>query len=151
MTGRLVEFEEFIGKCRKALSEQVNGHTESFQALWSHGDDVVLMGAAGSHAVGWEKVSASLAWASAQLDFTDWHVENLFTSVDDTLACTCDLEHMSHHIGGEVQQRTLRATQGYRFENGEWRVVFRHGDPMAERVTPPGLAGGSSARSPETT
>jgi ketosteroid isomerase-like protein len=136
----LGEFEEFIATCRKAVSQQVSGHTESFQALWSRADDVVLMGAAGSHALGWEKVSASLTWASEHLDFTGWHVENLLTSVNGKLAFTCDLEHMSHEVNGKTQERTLRASQGYRFENDQWRVVFRHGDPMAERVIPPELA-----------
>jgi SnoaL-like domain len=134
------QFEEFIARCRQALGEQVNGHTEPFQALWSHGDDVVLMGAAGSHAVGWEDVSASLTWASQHLDFTDWHAENLLTKINDKLALTCDLEHMKHQVNGETQQRTLRVSQGYRFEDYQWRVMFRHGDPMATRITPPEVA-----------
>lgn len=135
----LATFDEFIATCRRAVSEQVNGNTEPFQALWSHEDDVVLMGAAGSHAVGWEGVSETLTWASEHLDYSGWHVENLLTSVNDRLGFTCDLEHMSHEVNGQIQERTLRATQGYRFENDQWRIVFRHGDPMAERVIPPEL------------
>ena len=135
---RLQEFEKFIDQCHVALSQQVSGHTDAFQALWSQADDVVLMGAAGSHAVGWEAVSASLTWASSHLDFTGWHVENLLTSVNDMLAFTVELEHMSHEVNGELQERTLRASQGYRFEDDHWRVVFRHGDPMAERIVPAG-------------
>ena len=133
---RRQEFDEFIDQCHLALGQQVSGHTESFQALWSHADDVVLIGAAGSDQVGWQEVSAALSWASAHLDFTGWHVENLLTSVNDMLAFTVELEHMSHEVNGERQQRTLRASQGYRFEDGGWRVVFRHGDPMAERIVP---------------
>jgi SnoaL-like domain len=133
---RLQDFEKFINVCHLALSQQVSGHTDSFQALWSRSDDVVLMGAAGSHAVGWAQVSASLTWASEHLDFTGWHVENLLRSADDKLAFTVDLEHMSREVNGERQERTLRASQGYRFEDGHWRVVFRHGDPMAERTFP---------------
>jgi SnoaL-like domain len=137
----LHEFEEFIDQCHLALSQQVNGHTDPFQALWSRAADVVLMGAAGSHAVGWEEVSASLTWASEHLDFTGWHVENLMTSVNENLAFTVELEHMSHEVNGERQERTLRASQGYRFENGRWRVIFRHGDPMADRIVPTGPGG----------
>jgi ketosteroid isomerase-like protein len=128
------DFHVFVEQCRRAISQQVAGHTDAFQALWSHTDDVVLMGAAGSHAVGWDDVSASLSWASSQLDFGDWSAENLLTEITDTIAFTVDLEHMSHTLDGEKQERTLRASQGYRVESGEWRVIFRHGDPMAERV-----------------
>jgi SnoaL-like domain len=131
------EFGDFRDRCHLALSEQVSGHTDSFQALWSHANDVVLIGAAGSHQVGWEEVSAALTWASEHLDFSGWHVENLLASVNAELAFTVELEHMSHQVNGEWQERTLRASQGYRFEDGHWRVVFRHGDPMAERIVPP--------------
>ena len=47
------EFDDFLSRCRRAIGEQVGGRTEPFQALWSKSDDVVLMGAAGSHQVGW--------------------------------------------------------------------------------------------------
>jgi hypothetical protein len=137
---RVQEFDEFMDQCHLALSQQVSGHTGAFQALWSRGGDVVLMGAAGSHAVGWEEVSAGLSWASSHLDFTGWHVENLLTIVNDRLAFTVELEHMSHEVDGERQSRTLRASQGYRFEDDHWRVVFRHGDPMAERTATTGTS-----------
>lgn len=135
------KFDEFIDRCHAALGQQVSGHTEPFQALWSRAPDVVLMGAAGSHAVGWEQVSAGLTWASEHLDFVGWHAENLLTSVNDRLAFTVELEHMIHDVSGERQERTLRASQGYRFEDGLWRVIFRHGDPMAERLVPTGPDG----------
>lgn len=141
MTEHGQEFDTFLEKCHVALSQQVAGHTDSFQALWSHTGDVVLMGAAGSHAVGWDEVSAGLTWASSHLDFADWHVENLLTSLNDELAFTVELEHMSHQVNGERQERTLRASQGYRFEDDGWRVVFRHGDPMAEPIVPTGPEG----------
>ena len=41
------DFEAFVDRCRKAVARQVSGRTEAFQALWSQGDDVVLIGAAG--------------------------------------------------------------------------------------------------------
>ncbi len=44
---------------------------------------------------------------------------------------------MSREVEGKTEQRTLRSSQGYRFVEGEWRVVFRHGDPMAEDLLPP--------------
>ena len=131
------DFFMFIGICRDAVAQQVGGQTEVFQSLWSQDDDVVLMGAAGSHQKGWHDVSARLSWASQHLSFGGFHVENLLTSVSGDLAFTVDLEHMSREVNGEVEHRTLRATQGYRIEHGHWRVIFRHGDPMAEDTIPP--------------
>ena len=120
------------------VSQQVAGHTETFQDLWSRADDVVLVGAAGSHAVGWDEVSASLSWASSHLDFGNWSAEILLTRVVGSLGFTLDLEHISRRVNGKTEERTLRVSQGYEFEDGRWRVVFRHGDPMAERIQLPG-------------
>jgi ketosteroid isomerase-like protein len=130
------DFETFVGLCREAVAQQVSGRTGAFQALWSRDDDVVLIGAAGSHQKGWHDVSERLSWASQHLNFGGFHVENLLTSVSGDLAFTVDLEHMSREVGGEREQRTLRSSQGYRLEDGRWRVVFRHGDPMAEDTLP---------------
>lgn len=131
------DFEAFVDICRKAVAQQVSGRTETFQALWSRGEDVVLIGAAGSHQEGWHDVSKRLSWASQHLDFGGFHVENLLTNVSGELAFTVDLEHMSREVDGKTEHRALRSSQGYRFEGGRWRVVFRHGDPMAEDVLPP--------------
>jgi len=133
------EFTRFVAECRHAVGHQVAGNTEPFQALWSHADDVVLMGALGSYAVGWPDVSTSLSFASSHLNWSGWNATNLLTSVTEVLAFTLDLEHMTRVVDGETQERTLRASQGYRLEDGQWRVIFRHGDPMAERIQPPPL------------
>jgi ketosteroid isomerase-like protein len=130
------DFATFVDLCRKAVAQQVSGHTEAFQSLWSRDDEVVLIGAAGSHQKGWNDVSARLSWASQHLNFGKFHVENLLTCVSGDLAFTVDLEHMSREVNDATEQRTLRASQGYRIENGQWRVVFRHGDPMAEDTFP---------------
>jgi len=135
-TGIDQDFAAFVATCREAVGQQVSGRTEPFQSLWSRAADVVLMGAAGSHQTGWAAVSRQLSWASARLNFGNFTVENLLTSVSEDLAYTVDLEHMHREVNGQVEHRTLRSSQGYRVENGQWRVVFRHGDPMAEPTDP---------------
>lgn len=63
------------------------------------------------------------------------------------MAYTVGVERWSNSWDGNPRSYTLRATQVYRRENGEWRVVHRHGDEldMCDRE----LAGRSpSARSP---
>jgi ketosteroid isomerase-like protein len=135
------DIQVFVSRCRKAVAEQVSGRTEAFQALWSQADDVVLIGAAGSHQKGWHDVSERLSWASEHLNWGGFQVENLLTNVSEDLAFTVDLENMTREVEGKTEQRILRSSQGYRFEDGQWRVVFRHGDPMAEDLLPPENAG----------
>jgi ketosteroid isomerase-like protein len=44
------------------------------------------------------------------------------------MAYTAGLEHTSVSVDGQPRTYTLRATQVYRRESGEWRVAHRHGD-----------------------
>lgn len=48
------------------------------------------------------------------------------------MAYTAGFEHISASMNGERRTYTLRATQVYRRENGEWRVAHRHGDTVLE-------------------
>jgi ketosteroid isomerase-like protein len=127
------DWDRFRVACQQALGDLVEGRPEPFKALWSRADDVVIMGAFGGHERGWERVSARLGWASAGIKATDRIVENVVTVVGDDLAYTVDLEHMTRHAGGHPQPRTLRCTQAYRREAGEWRVVLRHADELPLR------------------
>ena len=46
------------------------------------------------------------------------------------MAYTAGLEHISTSVDGEPRSYTLRATQVYRREAGEWKVAHRHGDTV---------------------
>jgi ketosteroid isomerase-like protein len=48
------------------------------------------------------------------------------------MAYTAGLEHTSASVDGQPRSYTLRATQVYRREGGEWKVAHRHGDTMTE-------------------
>ena len=50
------------------------------------------------------------------------------TAVYGEMAITADLEHMIRLVDGQEIERALRVTQGYRIEDGQWRVFYRHGD-----------------------
>ena len=45
---------------------------------------------------------------------------------------TVELEHYALHVDGEDKGMTLRATQVYRREKGEWRIIHRHGDILTD-------------------
>jgi ketosteroid isomerase-like protein len=40
---------------------------------------------------------------------------------------------MTRHAGGRPQPRTLRCTQAYRREGGQWKVVLRHADELPRK------------------
>jgi ketosteroid isomerase-like protein len=124
-------FEQFVERCTRALSHQLQGVSEPLLELWSRADDVVILGAIGSYAVGWERVRTHLLGAARSLDWSELTVERLHTSVAGDLAFTVVLEQM-RRPGGDPAARTLRTTQAYRREDGRWRLILRH----ANAITP---------------
>ena len=46
------------------------------------------------------------------------------------MAYTASFEHTSASVDGRPRTYTLRATQVYRREEGEWRVAHRHADTV---------------------
>jgi ketosteroid isomerase-like protein len=126
-------WDDFISRCRRAVAELAEGRPEPFKSLWSHADDVVIMGAFGGHERGWQEVSARLDWAAVGIKGSDQFAENIMTVVGDDLACTVDLEHMTRHTGAQPRPRTLRCSQVYRRENGQWKVILRHADELADK------------------
>jgi len=100
--------------------------------MWSTTDPVTLFGA-GMSGSGWEQVSGIFHLiASRWSDCTDQRVEILAAGVSGDLAYTVELEHTSVSIDGvPVEPYTLRVTQVYRREDGEWKVVHRHGDQLS--------------------
>ena len=127
------DWDRFISRCQQALGDLVEGRPEPFKALWSHADDVVIMGAFGGYERGWDQVSARLDWAAAGIKATDRAAQNIATVVGEDLAYTVDLEHMTRSASDQPQPRTLRCTQAYRRENSEWKVILRHADELPRK------------------
>ena len=65
-------------------------------------------------------------------DCTSYTFELQAYDVVGDMAYTAGLEHTSASVDGQPRSYTLRATQVYRREGGEWKVAHRHGDTVAE-------------------
>jgi ketosteroid isomerase-like protein len=122
------ELRAFVDRCHAAITKQSQGHPEPFLELWSHADDVTIMAAIGGYQVGFDAVRELLTAASKTQQFDGWSAENMATVLDDSLAFTVELEHYAHADDSAGKGMTLRATQIYRREDGQWRVIHRHGD-----------------------
>ena len=91
------------------------------------------MGAFGGHERGWDQVSARLDWAAQGIQAVGRTAQNVVTVVGEELAYTVDLEHMTRNTGSGPHPRTLRCTQVYRREGGQWKVVLRHADEIPDK------------------
>ena len=124
------EAAEFLERCHVALGQHTGGNPKPYLELWSHADDVSLMGGVGGHQVGIAAVTELLTAAAQTLNYTTWSADTLVADFGETLGFTVELEHLTRQIDGETEEMSLRATTVYRREDGAWRVVHRHGDGL---------------------
>lgn len=98
-------------------------------ALWTRRDPVNLFGADVPSRTGWAEVGDTFHWVASRFsDSTDYRFELVAAEADGNMAYTIGFEHNTVRIDGEAKTYTLRATHIYRRENGEWKIVHRHGD-----------------------
>ena len=131
------ETEQFLAEMqpRQRAAERAlhTGDVEPRLALWSRTDPVTLFGAKLSSS-GWADLEATFrnvaSWFS---DSEEYEFEVIAAGASGDLAYTVGYEHNRVKVNGEPGTYTLRVTHVYRRENGEWRIVHRHGDfPPAE-------------------
>jgi len=65
---------------------------------------------------------------------TSFRLEIVAAEVIGDIAYTVAYEHTEAIVNGESRVYSLRATQVYRREDGEWKVVHRHGSAIPERL-----------------
>jgi ketosteroid isomerase-like protein len=109
-----------------------NGDAGPRRALWSRNEPVSVLGAWRS-ALGQREVDD--LFSSLEKTFSDCtsHAFELQAyDVMGDMAYTAGLEHTSCSVDGQPRSYTLRATQVYRREGGEWRVAHRHADTVAQ-------------------
>lgn len=107
-----------------------DGDAEPRLAIWSTNEPVTVLGA-WRNAHGLEEVRRLFLDLAADFsDFRSYDLELLAFDVIGSAAYTVALEHTQTSVRGEPRTYTLRATQVYRLEDGEWRVCHRHGDTV---------------------
>ena len=143
----LEEFlETFVPRQEAADHALHNGDAEPRMQIWSHENPVTVLGALGVAASGWEEVSETFRWVASQFSKgEDFRLEVIAAGVSGDLAYTVGYEHsMISDDRGQMRPHRLRVTHVYRRENGEWKIVHRHGDRL-ESNKPPSASEGASA------
>jgi ketosteroid isomerase-like protein len=127
------DVDELIERYQLGLGDFMKGDPEPVKELFSHREDVTLANPLGPPAHGWEEVGATIEHAASQFrDGRLVRVEIVEKHVTAEFAYTLWLEHAEGKVGGreDVAPATLRVTMIYRPEEGGWKVVHRHADPI---------------------
>jgi ketosteroid isomerase-like protein len=136
------DVDQVIEQCQQALDEFLKGNPKPMQEMFSHRDDVSLANPFGPPAHGWEQVAATMNRAASNLREGGMVAfEEVAKYVTPELAYTVWLERQKAKVGGrqDVTPFTLRVTMIYRPEEGTWKVVHRHADPITTPRPPESL------------
>ena len=137
------DVDELIERYHHALDEFLKGNPEPVKRLHSHQEYVTLNNPFGPPAHGWDEVAATMERAASQ--FRDGEIvgyEIIEKHVTPELAYVVRVERARAKVGGseDISPITLRVTMIFRPEEGEWKIVHRHADPIttpqpAESIT----------------
>ncbi|WP_426244925.1 nuclear transport factor 2 family protein [Nocardioides sp. LHG3406-4] len=132
----MTSHEDFLTWVETALQEAeiglLNGDPTLRRELWSRNEPVSVLGA-WRNAHGLREVDELFsALGETFSGCTSYAFELQESDVVGDLAYTAGLEHVSATVDGQQRTFILRATQVYRREAGDWRVVHRHADTLSE-------------------
>jgi ketosteroid isomerase-like protein len=127
------DVDELIEQFHLAQGEIVKGNPEPVKRLFSHREDVTLNNPFVPPVRGWEQVAEVTDRAVSQ--FRDGQMvgyEIIERYVTSELAYVVEIERTKAKVGGsaDIIPFALRATMIFRPEDGEWKVVHRHADPI---------------------
>jgi ketosteroid isomerase-like protein len=127
------DFDEVVEQYHLALDEIMKGSADGYKRVYSRRDDVTLANPFGPPARGWDEVSKTLDRAASYYrDGESTGFENVAKNITPELAYTVELERCQAKVGGgeDITPIAVRVTTIFRPEDGEWKVVHRHADPI---------------------
>jgi ketosteroid isomerase-like protein len=127
------DVDELIERYQRALGEFLKGDPKPVQALFSHREDASLANPYGPPVRGWDSIAKTTEHAaSLRRDGRATGFDILAKYVTAQLAYVVQIEHLEAKVGGrkEITPYALRATMIFRPEDGTWKVVHRHADPI---------------------
>jgi hypothetical protein len=132
----MTERDDFLSWVNSALYEAEvsvhNGDAGPRRALWSRNEPVSILGAL-RNAYGLDEVEDTFTFLEERFsDCISYTFELKAYDVLGDVAYTAGLEHTSASVDGQPRSYTLRATQVYRREAGEWKVAHRHADAVTD-------------------
>jgi ketosteroid isomerase-like protein len=127
------DVDELIEQYYRVQGEFLKGNPEPVKDLFSRREDVTLANPYGPPVRGWEKVANAVEYASSLRSdgtFLGWQI--VAKHVTAELAYVVQIEWAEAKIGAreEITPLAVRATMIFRPEDGKWKVVHRHADPI---------------------
>ena len=129
-----MDLNGMIERYHAALDEFSRGDPEPVKTIFSHRDDVTLANPFGPAVRGWQTATSALDYASSRFRGGSAKTfERIASFISADLATIHETERWNFKFAGseEISTVDLRVTSTFRREDGEWRLVHRHADPIA--------------------
>jgi ketosteroid isomerase-like protein len=127
------DFDEAVEHFHVAQGAFLKGNPEAVKELFSHRDDVSLANPYGPPVQGWQQVAQTIERASSlRRDGEIVGIETIAKYVTADLGYVVQIERAKAKIGAreEITPYAVRATNIFRREDGVWKMVHRHADPI---------------------
>lgn len=123
-----------VDESHAALVEFVKGNPEPLKRMFSQRDDVTLGNPFGPFRRGWKDCAEMMErTATVYSDGEAIAFETVATHETPDMACLVEVQRYKAKVGRqtEVSAVTLRVTTLFRPEDGTWKIIHRHADPIA--------------------
>jgi hypothetical protein len=134
----LESFRAAVAQANHANEELLAGRSGPLVACFSHRADASVLGGFGGHELGWKQLGPRLEWVGETFAGGHCEYEELSIVVGSDLAYVVQLERGEARIKGRAgrERLELRVTMVFRREDGQWKLVHRHADPLVQKKAP---------------
>ncbi len=127
------DFDQLVEQSHLAWGDFVKGNPQPAQKLFSQREDVTLGNPFGPFARGWKQVAETMERAASHYrDGQASGFETLAKYAAPDLGYIVEVERYRAKIVGsqDIAPVALRVTSILRREDGVWKIVHRHADPI---------------------
>jgi ketosteroid isomerase-like protein len=127
------DLDEFLARYHDALDEFMRGNFEPARQMWSERDDITLGNPFGPFARGMTQVVEAMERGAANYrDGRAIEFDGVARHLAGDLAVVVEVERLESVVrgGDDLRQVDLRVTSVLRNEDGRWRLLHRHADPI---------------------
>jgi len=126
-------FDAAVVHYHQAVDAIIKGDSSPQKQVWSGQSDVTLANPFGPPIRGWSEVEKVIGRAASHLRGGEPNrFERISGHVGTDMAYIVEIERTRVKVGqsDELSPVSLRVTTIFRLEEGQWKVVHRHADPI---------------------
>ena len=139
MSKELDDFKHFMKERDRASDAYVNGDIAPLAAMSATTSPATFFGPKGGVVQGADEVNDTNASGARAFESGESKFKVLQMAASGDLAFWTGLQHAKVRFTGkpETIAMTLRVTETFRRKDGQWLLVHRHADPLAEEEAKP--------------